>query len=257
MKSFRSKPCDVCLQTTCDECRIHCVYGSIQQPAEEPDELPELSGFALLVRKLSGDCFLTTYPSTLGAVSLTYFQAPREMRILTPAHMGSAETIPPMPYHDQGYLDIPLECSFDAKTESIDAILDFNLGSGPLRLSEFSTARHPSPVIEAFWEITENRKRWICRDCYAETCRQQDMTWPPHNCSCTLRKAFLDRWLCVPCYKMEQKDLKETFPTSRKRCRNKCQPCGNLLRRSSPRLMCLWCWGSVVDSTLGIGELAL
>lgn len=257
MKSFRSKPCDVCLQTTCDECRIHCVYGSIQQPAEEPDELPELSGFALLVRKLSGDCFLTTHPSTLSAVSLTYFQAPREMRILTPAHMGFAETIPPMPYHDQGYLDIPLECSFDAKTESIDAILDFNLGSGPLRLSEFSTARHPSPVIEAFWEITENRKRWLCRDCYEETCSQQDMTWPPHICSCTLRKAFLDRWLCVPCYKMEQKDLKETFPTSRKRCRNKCQPCGNLLRRSSPRLMCLWCWGSVIDSTLSIGELAL
>lgn len=179
------------------------------------------------------------------------------MRILTPAQMGFEETAPSMPYHDQGYLDNPLESSADAKVECVDSILDFDLGLGPLQLSDSSTTSHPSPVIQAFWDVTEARKRWLCKSCYEETRSRQNMTGPPHNCSCTLRSAFVDRWLCLPCYQAEQKVLKETFPPNRNKSSNECQPCGKLLQPSNSTLMCLWCWGVVADPTLSVGVLAL
>ncbi|CAI6342230.1 unnamed protein product [Periconia digitata] len=226
-ETSKSKPCEVCLQTTCDECRIHCVYGSIQQPAEATDELPELSGFALL--------------------------APEEMRLLTPAHMGLTTVASTMPCHDQGFLDIPIESTEDAKVEYIDDILDFDLGRGALRLSNSSTASHPSPVIQAFWDVTENRKRRICAECYEETRSRQNITGPPHSCCCTLRTVFVDRWLCLPCYQAEQRNLQATFPTSRKWCGIRCQPCGTSLQKSASCLMCLWCWGIVADPTLEDG----
>ncbi|KAF1950115.1 hypothetical protein CC80DRAFT_364123, partial [Byssothecium circinans] len=178
--SIESRPCSSCARMTCNECRIHCVYGSIEQQPDEPDDLSEFSGFALL-------------------------SAP-EMRVLTPAHMptdkvdsvigdpGSNAIMPTMPYHDQGFLDTPLESNRAAKIQSVDSILDFDLGLGQLSLSTTSAEPHPSPVTQAFWDVSEGRKRWTCLHCTVRS--------PP--CHCTLRKQFLDRWLCLPCYQDEQ-----------------------------------------------------
>jgi hypothetical protein len=84
--NIESRPCQSCGIVTCNECRIHCVYGSILQHADDEDDLPGLSGFALL--------------------------SSHEMGISTPTHMGlaSPSIVPKTPYHDQGYLDLPLEC---------------------------------------------------------------------------------------------------------------------------------------------------
>lgn len=214
-RTVETHPCANCLYTTCDECRVHCVYQSISQPPDEPDEMPQLSGFALL-----------SHP---------------EMGILTPSHLNSSDPISPTnsavqrPFHDQGFLDIPLESDKYAPAESITEILNFNLGSGPLRLSISSTWAHPSPVIQAFWDISEQRKRRLCHSCFLhETTTRQ--------CECTLRKRFVDRWLCLGCYQRETKDIRRRSAGG---SQAKCAGCA--VSTTAPRSICLWCMGEALE----------
>ncbi|PSN61955.1 hypothetical protein BS50DRAFT_457640, partial [Corynespora cassiicola Philippines] len=185
-RDVESRPCIACGRTTCDECRIHCVYQSVYQPSDDPDELPSFSGFALLHTD--------------------------EMGILSPAHQGVASTAwtdpstnPSGPYHDKGYLDIPLESDTYAVPESIDDIIDRDLGEGELILSYSSSSPRPSPVIRAFWEITEARKRKLCPQCFGVECN--DDIKSSKQCHCTLRQRFLDRWLCLRCFLAEKRAI--------------------------------------------------
>ena len=127
----KSRPCDACSHTTCDECRIHCVFNSTIEPTEDQDELPTYSGFVLL--------------------------DPIDMGILTFAHLGYSDSTTITPYHDRGFLDGPWESEHASYPEDISDIIDFPIGRSPLRLVDSSTARHPSCVIKAFWEYTEGK----------------------------------------------------------------------------------------------------
>ncbi|KAF2709077.1 hypothetical protein K504DRAFT_381051 [Pleomassaria siparia CBS 279.74] len=218
--NIESRPCSECGITTCDECRVHCVYQSIFQPADYEDELPNFSGFVLLHKD--------------------------EMGILSPAHLG--ETGPAAgwdcasTHHDQGVLDSPLGSDVFAASESIDEIINTDLGSGQLKVTYASNLPHPSPVIQAFWEITENRKRLFCDDCFEEKAAQQQ---EHHSqCHCTLKNRFLDRWLCLKCYQAEeQASLHGALDAGALVC-----PCGQEIGETSARLVCMWCWGEVSDS---------
>ncbi|KAF2645883.1 hypothetical protein P280DRAFT_131599 [Massarina eburnea CBS 473.64] len=215
--AIESRPCVDCRKMTCNECRIHCVYGSIEQTLDDPEDLPELSGFALLSTK--------------------------EMRILTPAHMSAQERnneipvehngsalVPTPPYHDQGFLDLPLESDIYAKFQSIDAILDFDLGLGPLQLSGSSTEPRPSPVIQAFWDVSEERKRLVCSSCY-----------PVERCHCTFRTQFLDRWRCLPCHEDREKRLLSTNTPPKVCFSCFCGLAGGI----PPKEVCIWCSGAI------------
>lgn len=228
-------PCVKCKLNTCDECRIHCVYNSTVEPEEDPDELPTYSGFALL--------------SSL------------DMGILTPAHLNlSGENPEPMaPYHDRGFLDSPWTATEFVIPESIDDILDFDLARGPLRLADDSNARHPSPVIKAFWHYTEERKFKMCHDC-REVQQVGEFHPQQHRCACTLRKRVLEQWTCVECFQKESSNISDTtkaqlcfkYPelaagsegasSSHLRC-----SCDKILNEEdqieSGRQVCLWCNG--------------
>ncbi|KAF2261349.1 hypothetical protein CC78DRAFT_583785 [Lojkania enalia] len=208
-RNVETQPCISCGVNTCDECRIHCVYRSIYQPPDEPDELPNFSGFALLSEP--------------------------EMGILSPEHLGvkNAESWGLNPecqqtsHHDQGILDIPLESNVYAAPISIDEIIDTNLGAGPLKFSFSSDSPHPSPVTKAFWEITEKRKRMLCQRCF-------DKRRTIGHCCCSLRERYLNRWLCLKCYQKEEKIIAKLREPDPEEC-----ICGIPIVSHS---ICLWCF---------------
>jgi hypothetical protein len=224
---IESRSCISCGVTTCNECRIHCVYQSIFQAPDDDDELPNFSGFVLLNQA--------------------------EMGILSPAHFGE---IGPnarwdcSTHHDKGVLDSPLEAAITGTPESIDEIINTDLGTGQLKVTYASNLAHPSPTIQAFWEVTEERKRLVCKDCFdsKQAEGQQDIH---HQCHCTLKRRFLDRWLCLKCYQAEETSQKVHInskpdvnydSTSTIQC-----SCGEPIDESDGRLICLWCFGEVAS----------
>ncbi|KAF2733659.1 hypothetical protein EJ04DRAFT_564909 [Polyplosphaeria fusca] len=217
-------PCASCGLNTCNECRVHCVYQSIYQPAEEDDELADYSGFTLL----NGS----------------------EMRILSPEHLGIDGTeswkwklgVPTQSHHDQGILDIPLECDRYAEAEPVEGILDADLGSNQLKGTGSSDSPHPSPIIQAFWNITEERKRMFCKQCFDSTWR----TASTEQCHCTLRKRFLDRWLCLKCYERENKLINEYPHGAKVGMHPSSCPCGKPpFANATVHTVCLWCKGEI------------
>jgi hypothetical protein len=240
-----TKPCITCKVATCDECRIHCVYQSIFEASSDPTELPNFSGFVLL--------------------------QPQEHTILSPHHLASnhASTFPHWqdpstggggPYHDQGYLDAPLESAATASPVCIEDILDLDLGQHSLlSLPGDSRGLIPSPVLQSLCEVVEARKIYLCDSCFENHAssgpaallssdQSTTLPWlltmtpgmPLKQCVCTLRSRILDRWLCLRCYAAEE-DAIESFryalPT---------EPMGYCCcARNVRRSICLWCWGEV------------
>jgi hypothetical protein len=225
-KNVESRPCVKCKFTTCDECRIHCVFNSTIEPEAEPDELPIYSGFVLL--------------------------SSPDMGILTPAHLNMSGRTKITPFHDRGFLDAPWESTLPANPESVDEILDFDLGQGPLRLADDSTARHPSSVIQAFWEYTEERKLMMCDECQ-EVHKVGDFHPKQHMCGCTLRKRVLGQWTCIECFQEESRTIKDLTdaqmafrypgPGIHSSEEMTCN-CGKHIG-SPARQICLWCKGLV------------
>lgn len=229
-REVESRPCTSCKRTTCDECRVHCVYQSHYQPPDEPDELPNFSGFALL--------------------------SSQEMGIISPLHLGRNDTASwvdasatrSKPHHDQGFLDLPLEAGVYAAPESVAEILDFNLGSGPLQFSRSSDSPHPSPVLQPFWDVTEQRKRSFCGRCFLRECESISNGYPK-ECQCTLRARFLDRWLCLCCYRREISADKK-FSRGAKLLSPAACSCGRSFQSEAARIVCLWCRGEAASSAV-------
>lgn len=214
------RPCARCKVSTCDECRIHCVYQSIYETPCDEDELPNFSGFILL--------------------------SPLEVPILSPHHMDSDEAGSQWqdpsnslqaPYHDQGFIDVPFEEDSFGLPESVEDLLEMDLGSHTLAASASSSVAHPSPVLRALYQTTEQRKRWFCDECRPSIATQGQESPQASQCQCTLRNHFLDRWLCLRCYETEEHDLDASFVDQKERC-----ACG----RQDGTKTCLWCWGEVV-----------
>ena len=218
-----SRPCISCKVTTCDECRIHCVYQSNYEDPGDPEELPCFSGFVLL--------------------------SPPMIPILSPHHL-SLDVQPPGPrwqnpsngevgpYHDQGFIDVPFDSDTFGPPEFVEDILDLDLGRHSLALSLSSNVPDPSPVLQAFYDVTEHRKRWFCDTCLPPVLLECPEVDQAKICRCTLRDRFLDRWLCLQCYEAEEATISKSYPKNLGHC-----GCG----RGSDRIVCLWCNGVVLE----------
>lgn len=223
------RPCARCKVSTCDECRIHCVYQSIYETPCDEDELPNFSGFILL--------------------------SPLEIPILSPHHMASDDAgsqwqdpsnSPHAPYHDQGFIDVPFEEDSFGLPESVENLLELDLGNHTLAASASSSVAHPSPVLRALYRTTEQRKRWFCNECLPSDVIQSRKGLQASQCQCTLRNRFLDRWLCLRCYEAEEYNLDTAFADQKERC-----ACG----RQDGIKTCLWCWGEVTHPMLEFDEV--
>jgi hypothetical protein len=71
---------------------------------------------------------------------------------------------------------------------------------------------------------------------------QRDGTSPITTCQCTLRKRFLDRWLCLRCYEDEEKTAKSSKGPCSRNHMGMCR-CG----KAACHVLCLWCWGEVAE----------
>ncbi|KAF2029683.1 hypothetical protein EK21DRAFT_112726 [Setomelanomma holmii] len=105
------------------------------------------------------------------------------------------------PHHDQGRLHVPFAIKVIADPEPLDRLLDLDLGS-----------RHITPkgrteppfqgenLVSVFIMFEGIRKKMICIPCF----RYYQKNYSHPKCSCTLRKRFLERWLCIVCFIDEQ-----------------------------------------------------
>ncbi len=223
VREIESRPCAGCKVTTCDECRIHCVYQSICEKPCDPDDLHNFSGFVLL--------------------------SPFEVPILSPHHL--AFDLPPQgkpwqdpakgqggPYHDQGFLDVPFEDDAFGPPEFVEDVLNLNLGQHSLRSSISSNVPDPSPVLKAFYLITEQRKRYFCNFCVPTTLKKHCEGNQDKICECTLRGRFLSRWLCLRCYEAEEAAIVKAYPIHQEECH---------CAQGDELTICLWCNGVVSE----------
>ena len=249
--NIESRPCISCKVTTCDECRIHCVYQSIYETPTDPEDLPNFSGFVLL--------------------------APFEVAILSPYHLSS-EMLPSEdahlpswrdratdaavgPYHDQGFLDMPLEFDQPGTPEKISDVLDVDLGLNSLTTwSGNSQFGFPSPVLRSLCDVAEKRKLFLCEYCFenapkgykALTPQLPKLPWLSHqvnscgkvlrNCHCSLRSRVLNRWQCVKCYESEESTIDSIHSLAPGPEQSQCR-CGLNVKRT----VCMWCWGEITD----------
>ncbi|KAF2627218.1 hypothetical protein BU25DRAFT_411279 [Macroventuria anomochaeta] len=250
-QNIESHPCISCRVTTCDECRIHCVYQSIYETPTNPEDLPNFSGFVLL--------------------------DPFEVAILSPHHLPSklllseAAHLPPWrdratnaaagPYHDQGFLDMPLEFDQPGTPEKISDVLDVDLGLNSLtKWSGNSQFGFPSPVLRSLCALAEKRKLSLCEYCFAEALKGYTalspklpkLSWLSHqvdphgkvlnDCHCSLRSRVLDRWQCVNCYESEESTIEGIHSIASRPDSWQCR-CGLNVKRT----VCMWCWGEIVE----------
>lgn len=250
-RDIETRPCVTCKVATCNECRIHCVYQSIYEAPSDPDdeaELPNFSGFVLL--------------------------QPPEHPILSPHHLASEKSsnVPRWrdpseglsgPYHDQGYLDVPLETGASAPPECIEDVLDLDLGCQSLvSMSGDSRYAAPSPVLLSLCQVTEARKVEVCTSCIEKRVTRKPQavqmnavaTQPadkaphrPHSrataeCHCTLRSRILDRWLCLQCYSAEESTIRALARNANSDSNGICH-CGELVKH----VLCLWCRGTISE----------
>ncbi|KAF2828942.1 hypothetical protein CC86DRAFT_368098 [Ophiobolus disseminans] len=244
-----TRPCVTCKVATCNECRVHVVYQSIYETSSDPSdpaELPNFSGFVLL--------------------------KPLEQAILSPHHLPSAEAkgLSPWqdpsiggdgPYHDQGCLDVPLQIDDAAPPECIEEILDIDLGQQSLMSMPEDSRRSgfPSPVLASLCTVVNERKVLLCEFCLAHDLPQitdlsgQHAPLVPRparkteassikTCHCTLRKHFLDRWLCLRCYQAEDSTIRACASTIPTECTPLCR-----CSRIACHVLCLWCLSEVLE----------
>lgn len=82
----------------------------------------------------------------------------------------------------------------------------------------------------------------FCRSCFDSAC-----SGPQKPCSCTLRKRFLDRWVCIPCHNTKWDRLHEI---QQERWWNGpiCQCGTKIAREDDHELTCIWCEGLIDKS---------
>lgn len=249
-RAVPTKPCVNCMISTCDECRIHCVYQSIYEKPSDPNdpaELPNFSGFVLLGKEEQ---------PILSPHHLLTDGKPQGLRWEDPSTSISG------PYHDQGHLDVALEEDSTAPAECITTMLDLDLGSRSLAtLSESSFYDFPSPVVRSLCEVAEGRKIYLCDPCFKNEAPKgpsslkyptKDTPWLKNatfhqsisKCQCTLRQRFLDRWLCIGCYQNEYKAVTAYADFRGPYYADLCRCGGNAEHK-----LCLWCWGEIKDMT--------
>jgi hypothetical protein len=103
-------------------------------------------------------------------------------------------------------------------------------------------------IISFLNAVIQERKEVKCSEC---TRAQKQQPVPP--CSCTLRKHFLDRWLCIPCYVKEDEIAKARMKSlwvvhDDGHGHHHLCGCGKELggSLSNSTVVCSWCNGEIV-----------
>ncbi|KAH5514880.1 hypothetical protein HBI29_095270 [Parastagonospora nodorum] len=221
-----SKPCIECGINTCDECRIHVTYQVFMDDSGF-DNRRWWAGYLMLI------------PSVFG------LHPPEGTE-------GSSWHLPPdmmASRHDQGRLHVPAHVLALADPEPLDRILDTNLG----RHSLTPWGRTDEPyngenVIDPFMSIAIRRKVFVCQPCYQEHHERKEVA----PCSCTFRKRFLDRWMCIPCHVKEVHRIERNSTDQLELDENKIYYesfsclCGSKLSLHGDReSICAWCDGCI------------
>ena len=224
--NVQSRPCHGCGINTCDECRIHVLYQVFTQD-------PGID----MHRWWAGYLFLN----------------PRVVAIYPPKNEDNALWNLPadqmMPLHDQGHFHVPINIIAVADPEPIARMLDINLGRHAIEPRGRTTFPYSGrPVVSDLVDIQKSRLERMCHACFE---RHQAQKLPP--CSCTLRKRFLDRWLCIPCYMKEDEsdtalveieDLGDDQYSITRVCE-----CGAPLNEEKDWInICGWCKGTVAGA---------
>lgn len=220
-----SRPCVVCGVNTCNECRIHVFYNYLNEDAQY-DQRRWWAGFFFL-----NPASIAVFPPKDGGVS-AWYRPVKEME----------------PLHDQGRFHIPLHIPAIGNPEPIERFLDVNLGE---RQFITPTGRTQYPYsgneIVSFLNMTViRRKELLCSACFQK--RHKHGT---SRCSCTLRKRFLDRWVCVGCYTKENDADKAisshvvVHDADGSGHRHLCDCGASFGAGPQPKILCNWCKGEV------------
>lgn len=249
---IESRSCISCKVTTCDECRIHCVYQSIYEAPSDPGDLPNFSGFVLLD------------PSEVGILSPHHFATESDFNEAgdIPIWLDRATNSAAGPYHDQGFLDLPLQFDQAGTPEKVSDVIDVDLGYKSLiTWSGTSQFGFPAPVLRSLCTVAEQRKLFLCECCFIEAPKGYTALEPElpklswldiptegdakkalKECHCSLRSRVLDRWQCVRCYAKEQSTIDDIYNMAPEPQYQECR-CG----LPANKTVCMWCWGEVVE----------
>ncbi|KAI4676500.1 uncharacterized protein J4E88_007418 [Alternaria novae-zelandiae] len=149
------------------------------------------------------------------------------------------------PQHDSGRVGLPFDSNEAGQAEPLDNLLDQDLGDTLLprfKGSSYGSSR-TRPIAGPLDLVVAGRLKRLCPTC--------STTEVKHQCTCTFRKRFLDRWLCIECYlKNEARfDPARTVKTLRTDEQGEC-PCGNPFdpQNEDSWFACKWCDGRVLGS---------
>jgi hypothetical protein len=221
-----SHPCIECGINTCDECRIHMLY-QVSVEDKGLDNHRWWSGYVM-----STPVPFAIYPPKGGDNPSWYL----------PVDMMK-------PHHDQGRLHIPLHIDSIADPEPLDRILDVDLGRGYIcPYGRFSPPYDGIQLVSVFNMVARARKEMLCIPCFDKQLKDGH---PP--CSCTFRKRFLDRWVCMPCHMRQvssDNDLEKRLLVDRHSGRIVARTCrcnATFNEVDDYRTICNWCNGEIHD----------
>lgn len=155
----------------------------------------------------------------------------------------------PHPHHDKGWIGTPFSFCEPDEYLSVDEALHRDLGqTGPPGgdILTNDDAWENWTMTRPFLRVLKPRTLLSCLTCLEKKFR-------PDICRCTLKSRFLDRWLCLECYEMEQAHLESDvaeypyvpdeknsgLPQFTKMC------CQEELSVTELTYVCLWCSGRV------------
>ncbi|KAG9194819.1 hypothetical protein G6011_04854 [Alternaria panax] len=220
-----SRPCGECGVNTCDECRIHVLYNSLTEDSGF-DQRRWWAGF--------------------------YFLQPEAIAVYPPKKPEDSAWHLPIkdmkPVHDQGRLHVPLDVIAIGDPEPFQRILDLDLGIHQ-SIDPVGRTQYPYSgiqIVSALNMIVNKRRDLACPLCYQERRKERRA-----RCSCTLRKRFLDRWLCATCYIKEDsadEELRCHIPVADEVGEGHSHVCGcgaGFAPEATPKVMCNWCKGEI------------
>lgn len=233
-----SRPCVECGVNTCDECRLHVFYNYLVEDAQY-DQRRWWAGFFFL-----NPTAIAVFPPKSGDVSAWHHPV-KEME----------------PLHDQGRFHIPLYIPAIGDPEPIEKLLDVNLGEQQV-FAPTGRTQYPysgNEIVSYLNTAVVRRKELLCSACFEQ--RHKHGSSP---CSCTLRKRFLDRWVCVGCYTKENESDKAisshvvVHDADGSGHRHLCGCGASFGAGPQPKILCNWCKGEVTgewnDASNEIGD---
>ena len=232
---MESRPCVTCGMNTCDECRLHVTYQSMTE-----DNGPHG------LRWWAGHIMMANTPVRLLPPVDDFHWYPLDP--LEDVEEESCWKVPlgkGRPQHDSGRVGLPFDSNEAGQAEPLDNLLDQDLGDTLLprfKGSSYGSSR-TRPIAGPLDLVVAGRLKRLCPTC--------STTEVKHQCTCTFRKRFLDRWLCIECYlKNEARfDPARTVKTLRTNEQGEC-PCGNPFdpQNEDSWFVCKWCDGRVLGS---------